>query len=233
MASPSPGARPEEGRKGVRAQRLKVALIVFTIFGLPLALMLAYLALRESFEPPFGDQPGGTVRGRTVDGSGAPLPGVRIEVFTEPRTGDPQLLRQLASGEDGRFESEVPPLDGCYALRVGGGPWVETVHDLSLVDDPFPDLEFELRPGSELSVALGRADGGQVSGGHYYLTRAGGPLGLPIPSDALTGGFAGANFARGGLRPGVWTLGVELADGTKAEWRLNLTGGPVEYALEL
>jgi hypothetical protein len=229
MASASPGARPEEGRKSVRAQRLKVALIVFTIFGLPLVLMLAYLALREA--PPFGDQPGGTIRGRTVDGSGAPLPGASIEVFTKPRTGDPQLVRQLATGADGRFESEVPPLDGYYVLRVGGGPWVETLHDLSLVDDPFPDLEFELRAGSELSVSHSRADGGQVSGGHYYLTRAGGLL--PIPSVAVTGGFAGASFARGGLRPGVWTLGVELADGTKAEWPLNLTGGPAEYALEL
>jgi hypothetical protein len=221
----------EERRSGLRAQRLKVGLVVLALFGLPLGLMLAYLALRKA--PPFADQPGGRIEGTVKDEGGAPLAGVRVDVYTHRRDGSPELYRRLAADEAGRFETEVPPLDGCYVVWVGGGPWVEDKVDLSLAGDAFPDLDFTLKPGTELAVHLDKKSGAAIDGGHYYLTRPGGLLGLPLRADVALGEFQGADFVRGGLEPGTWTLAVELEDGTKAEWKLALEAGRVELELAL
>jgi hypothetical protein len=235
MTPPSHGTRQEEARKsGLRAQRLKVALVVLALFGLPLGLMLSYLALREAaFDKPFGDQPGGRIAGTVEAESGGPLAGVRVDVFTQRRAGLPELKERVFTDDAGRFAVEVPPLDGCYGLLVGGGLWVVQESDLTLEDDAFPDLAFTLAPGTELAVALTRKAGSRIEGGRFFLFRAGGLLGLPMPTKPVTGEFSGEGFTRGGLEPGKWTLAVELEDGTKAEWTLELAAGRVELELPL
>ncbi len=227
----------QEGRtpaSGLRSQRVKVGLLVLLLFGVPLGLSISYLALRHAaFAPPFDEQPGGRIGGSVRDRAGQPLVGVRVELFLHPRERLPELFQSLQTDAGGGFRGEVPPLDGCYVVRVGGGPWVELVREITLVKDPFPELSFELKPGCELAVAFTRADGEPVRAGRFFLTRDSGPLGLPIPSAAIPGEFSGPRFVRGGLEPGRWTLAVELEDGTRAEWHLDLQAGTRELALTI
>jgi hypothetical protein len=230
--------RADEERKrgaagGLGAQRLRVALLVLTIFGAPLVLMVTYLWMRNAvFLPPYAAQPGGTLAGRLVHADGAPAPDQEVRVLLHPRELEPTPLETLRTDADGAFSIAVPALDGCYTVIAGGGTWVSISREVSLASGEEPKLEFTLEPGCELALALARKDALPIRGGDYELVREGSTFGIPMPSEARLGAFRGASIDVGGLPPGTWKLRIELDDGTEAEYRLDLAAGRHELVLE-
>ncbi|MEM7311187.1 MAG: hypothetical protein AAF682_31255 [Planctomycetota bacterium] len=104
-------------------QRMRVVMLVLTVFGFPLVLMLVFLGTRRlAFQPPFGDQPGGTLAGLLYDADGAKLAGVDVAAFVYPRAGEPRLHGTTTSDNGGAYAFEVPAIDGCYVVRAGGRP---------------------------------------------------------------------------------------------------------------
>ena len=226
------GRDRERGKTaGLGAQRLRVVLLVLTLFGAPLILMVSYLWMRNAaFLPPFGDQPGGEVVGVVTLEDGSPAADAPVHVFLHRRDTDPESFERAKTDESGRFAVKVPPLDGCYTVVVGGGTWVATRHEISLEDGEPDPLEVTLEPGCEVVLDLERRDGQEIRAGDYEMVRAAQSF-LPVPSAALAGEFEGARLTCDGLPPGQWTLRLRLDDGTEAEYSLELEPGRNELAL--
>lgn len=214
----------DEGRQtsGLGLQRLRVVLLVLTVFGVPMVLMASYLVMRgAAFRAPFADQPGGTLQGIVLHEDGTAADGSMVSILLHRRDARPEPYRTARTDADGRFRAEVPPLDGCYIVVAGGGTWIESAREVSLAGGDEPDLEFTLMPGCELTMRLERRDGSRIRGGDYELIRMDSSFGFKVPSAAVVGEFRGAEFTRGGLRPGNWTAKIELDDGTDVEFTLD------------
>ena len=220
------------GPTGLRGHRLRVALTVLTVFGMPLVLMLVYLGTRRiAFEPPFGDQPGGRIGGRVLDAEGSALEGVGVTGLLLFRDGTTRVEATATSAANGDFALDLPPVNGCYLVRAGEGVLRQLTREISLVEGPADDLTLVLEPGCDLAVTFD--DSGFVDGGSYQLTRrAGGWLGLAPTTAPLEGRFEGAALARGGLAPGEWTLRVDFDGGGWSAYELTLEVGRQELTLK-
>jgi hypothetical protein len=209
---------------------VRVALLVLTVFGIPLVLAVSYLAMHSAVpHPPFDRQPGGEITGRVVHANGDAAADVPVAVLLHRPERRPEPYARSATADDGTFAFDVPPLEGCYVVIAGGGPWVEVPREVSLTASEPPDLRFTLRPAAELVLSLERANGAPIRGGTYELVREETKFGLRVPSAVAPGTFEGAVLERGGLEPGVWSLRVELVDGTEIEFaELELGEGRAE-----
>jgi hypothetical protein len=219
------------GRLG--PQRVRVALLVLTLFGAPLALMLSFLWMRNAASlPPYAAQPGGALAGRVTTADGAPAADSPVRVLLHPRDRKPEPFHIVRTDAEGAFTAQVPALDGCYVVVAGGETWVEESREVSLAEGAAPKLDFALQPGSAVVLSLARRDGRPIQGGEIQLVRAGTTFGLALPSAARLSAFSGARIELGGLRPGRWALDIHLDDGTEVTYELELEPGRQEIALE-
>ena len=163
--------------------RLRVVLLAGVVFGIPLVLTLTYLGTRAlAFRPPFDDQPGGTIRGTLVDEEDSAVAGVAVLALLYPRDGAPVHHARVESDAEGGFAFNVPAIDGCYIVRAAGHAWQEVYREISMSDDPEPNLRLTLKPGCIVVVTLTRGDGNPVRGGEYFFRRSEGFFGLDLPA---------------------------------------------------
>ena len=132
-----------------RRHRLGPVLALLVLAGLPFVCTGRILSDELGGPPPLGAQPGGRVAGRTIDTAGVALPGRRGRAVVDRPARAPRALRVLESGARGEFSFDAPALEGCYALRAGGGTHRRVERYVSLVGgEESPELELELAPGA-------------------------------------------------------------------------------------
>jgi hypothetical protein len=225
--------RNRDGSGLLGPQRVRVALLVLTVFGAPLALMLSFLWMRNAASrPPYAAQPGGALAGRLTTADGAPAVDQPVRLLLHRREREPEPFQVVRTDAAGAFTAQVPALDGCYVVVAGGETWVEESREVSLAEGAAPKLDFVLQPGSAVVLTLARRDGRSIRGGEIQLVRASTTFGLALPSAARLSAFSDARIELGGLRPGRWTLHIRLGDGTEVTYELELEPGRHEIALE-
>lgn len=221
------GAEPPSG--GRRAITVLLALV---LIGLPILVAVDLSSLRENAPAFRGNQPGGTVRGRVIDGEGSPLEGLVVELFVTGRGSGP--LATATTDSDGRWSLTAPPAEGAaYRLRTGGGPWQVRNREIGFlrpdgeVVGQVLEQELVLVPGATLVLHLG-AEGEVAPPGTVRLRgewREQGLLRVAPRLIELERPFEGSPIVLDGLPPLVGTVDLELSGGRVISFDVELEVG--------
>ena len=153
--------------------------------------------------------PGSRVAGRTLDQSGAPLAGVRVEVraagFTSPWN--------IESDADGRFLFDTLPPEGPFELAARHRGYSES---RQAVLPGQPELEVRLARVSRIAGRVIAPDGSAAGGAEVQIAGSG-----LWPARVLSAGTDG-RFALEDIRAGVYEVRAHLNDWV-AEPRRGLT----------
>lgn len=166
------------------------------------------------------------VTGRTVDESGKPVPGARIELASENRFALQQA--RDVTGDDGRFRL-TPVVPGRYRLKAAAEGFTETELPRTIVvaGDPISNLEIALDRGALLSgqiLGLSPEDLAQVT------VEARGERGNTVA--AWTDGRG--RYEIRSLYPGDWLVRAKLWNGQRqAQARLAISRSDRELTRDL
>jgi hypothetical protein len=231
----------EEARESLRLARLRTLLFVLLLVGLPLGVSISLIAGREDLPATSGEQPGGQVRGRLVEGGGASVPGVPVWLMAIAAESPTRLLGRTTSDAEGRFTLEAEPVIGKYAVGAGGKGYRRSWRELSFLDrkgaviDP-GELELRLLPGCSLRIELVRVSDRFAASGRFELrgrARDGGPFGLLRNEVLLSEDFEGGVIELDGLPPLDGELQVFLSNGDRLMLDLALDVGSHRRQIEL
>lgn len=212
-----------------------VVLALLFVVGVPAVVALSLSSQGAGTRPKSGPQPGGKLVG-VVEGGGARLADVRVELVGLATDGARTPLGTTRTGPEGAFEIVAPTFDGIYELVAGSGAWRAAAEAASFVGwdgrarAPDP-VSFRLIPGAELTLTFVRRDGRAIGGGKWTLSsrQPGAFLMMgtwqEVGSGALDGGVLRADALPIGPAKAVLRLDsgervevdVELAHGSKSE----------------
>lgn len=192
--------------------------------------------------PPIGEdlklvlQRAAIVRGRVVDDSGAPVPGLRILATAPDQTGMMpvgRILGQTQSGREGEFEIEGLPA-GSLRLQAAGEAWQPTTSPaLELTPgEVYEDLVLQVTRGLVLSGIVHRSDGRPVVGAELRAESLQPDIrtfmGVSAVSDAQ------GRFTLAGLEPGGVTIVAHHPRLGQARKTLQISdAGPTRLEIEL
>ncbi len=159
--------------------------------------------------------PGRSIRGRVVDGAGAPVPGAEVLALTGARKGP--LPRRGQSGDDGSFEIQGLEVGEWGLLPSAEGFASSPSQPVVIEEDGLADeVELVLLRGAEVEVLVLDGSGAARSGVACVLQAAGASKGTSGPSgpgSLFQGFFTGSNttggdglLALGRFGPGEYTL---------------------------
>ena len=182
-----------------------------------------------------GAQPGGLVRGVVRAAGGLLLAAEPVEAVAVSALGVEQPLgvRTLTDAE-GRFELELPALEGGYLLRFGGLQGVREDRPLSLIGREPGEEPAEwivvLRRAAPLRIEFPQAVRGRwlVEG----MTQGTGLLGFGSTPWRTEGSVDGASVEVPGLPPMDARVLVRAEDGTRWEWQVTVPVAGVTLRVE-
>lgn len=216
-----------------------VVLALLFVVGVPAVVALSLSSQGAGIRPKSGQQPGGKLSG-VVEGDGATLADVRVEVVGLATSGARTPLGTTRTNADGAFEIEAPAFDGIYELVAGSGAWRAAAEPASFVgrdgqaQAPEP-IRFRLTPGAELTLTVTRRDGRAPGSGKWTLSsrQPGAFLMMGTWQDVASGTLDAGRLHADALPIGPAKAVLRLDSGERVEVDVELAHGAKSQVVEI